>query len=329
MLAPLMVLEVGGRVVRAAAAVGIPRVGALVARIDARGVGGACTGRHACAVSERRRLRPETVHDWCGVAVDSAAGDILHTAAQTGHQCQHATEVDADTAAHRRANHLGWRGAPQPLMRRWRRRSVSPSPPAVAGSEARPSPQSAALAATLGAARRRPPWPAPASVALACMAPAATLGAATLPSLPAAVARDDARHARDRGTGGDARRWELTVALPGLRPQRRWRGEPATFGVALPACSGGGDARPSPRLRRWRQRSTHQLAVALPVARARSGGAGGDARRSSPSLSLARTRSGGAGAATLGVALPAWEQRRRRRLAQPAAAALAAMCRRR
>jgi hypothetical protein len=190
-------------------------------------------------------------------------------------------------------------------VRRWRRRSVSPSPPAVAGSEARPSPQSAALAATLGAARRRPPWPAPASVALACMAPAATLGAATLPSQPAAVARDDARHARDRGAGGDARRWELTVALPGLRPQRRWRGEPATFGVALPACSGGGDARPSPRLRRWRQRSTHQLAVALPVARARSGGAGGDARRSSPSLSLARTRSGGAGAATLGVALPA------------------------
>ena len=85
-----------------------------------------------------------------------------------------------------------------------------------------------------------------------------------MPSQPAAVARDDARHARDRGTGGDARRWELTVALPGLRPQRRWRGEPATFGVALPACSGGGDARPSPRLRRWRQRSTHQLAVALP-----------------------------------------------------------------
>ena len=62
---------------------------------------------------------------------------------------------------------------------------------------------------------------------------------------------------------------------------------------------------------------------------ARDRGAGGDARRSSPSLSLARTRSGGAGAATLGVALPAWEQRRRRRLAQPAAAALAAMCRRR
>ena len=202
-----------------------------------------------------------------------------------------------------------------------------------AGGDARPSPQwCAALAATLGLAlpacsrrqrgsaqpaecgacgdsRRSSPSP---SLARARVGGAGLYGAGrnarsgyTLPSQPAAVARDDARHARDRGTGGDARRWELTVALPGLRPQRRWRGEPATFGVALPACSGGGDARPSPRLRRWRQRSTHQLAVALPVARARSGGAGGDARRSSPSLSLARTRSGGAGAATLGVALPA------------------------
>ena len=163
------------------------------------------------------------------------------------------------------------------LAARWRRRSAQPAVVCGAGGDARSRPprlqspaarlgpaRSAALAATLGAARRRPPWPAPASVALACMAPAATLGAATLPSQPAAVARDDARHARDRGAGGDARRWELTVALPGLRPQRRWRGEPATFGVALPACSGGGDARPSPRLRRWRQRSTHQLAVALP-----------------------------------------------------------------
>ena len=149
-------------------------------------------------------------------------------------------------------------------VRRWRRRSVSPSPPAVAGSEARPSPQCGAC----GDSRRSSPSP---SLARARVGGAGLYGAGrnarsgyTLPSQPAAVARDDARHARDRGTGGDARRWELTVALPGLRPQRRWRGEPATFGVALPACSGGGDARPSPRLRRWRQRSTHQLAVALP-----------------------------------------------------------------
>ena len=161
-----------------------------------------------------------------------------------------------------------------------------------AGGDARPSPQwCAALAATLGLAlpacsrrqrgsaqpaecgacgdsRRSSPSP---SLARARVGGAGLYGAGrnarsgyTLPSQPAAVARDDARHARDRGAGGDARRWELTVALPGLRPQRRWRGEPATFGVALPACSGGGDARPSPRLRRWRQRSTHQLAVALP-----------------------------------------------------------------
>ena len=81
----------------------------------------------------------------------------------------------------------------------------------------------------------------------------------------AAIYRGDARPtARSGGAGGDARRSSPSLSL--ARTRSGGAGA-ATLGVALPACSGGGDAWPSPRLRRWRRcvGDAEQLAVALPT----------------------------------------------------------------
>ena len=181
-------------------------------------------------------------------------------------------------------------------VRRWRRRSVSPSPPAVAGSEARPSPQSAALAATLGAARRRPPWPAPASVALACMAPAATLGAAILcpPSLP---------------------RWRATtLGTPATAALAATLGAGSSLSPSL-ACARSGAGAAS---RRRSESPSPPAAAAATLGPARDCGAGGNAPRTSSLLpSLWPAPAAAALAATLGAA------RRRSPWPAPAAAALA------
>ena len=198
-----------------------------------------------------------------------------------------------------------------------------------------PQPAAAALAATLGPA-------CSAVLASACGVLAATLG----PARCATLAR-----ARSGGAGGDARpspQWcaalaaTLGLALPACSRRQRGSAQPAECGAcgdsrrsspspslararvggaglygagrnarsgytlpSQPAAVARGDARPRPRPRRWRRRSA-QLAVALPGPHPQRRRWRGDARCRPPRL-----------------------QRRRRRLAQPATAALAAMCRRR
>ena len=162
-----------------------------------------------------------------------------------------------------------------PRLQRRRRRSAQPATAALAATlhaPARccppwPAPAAAALAATLGAARRRPPWPAPAAAALARRR-------SVSPSPPAAVVRPPpATHpppgARRTHDPGSSWLWPHPYVTGGgaggeARCSRRYIA--ATLG---PARSGGagGDAWPSPRLRRWRRcvGDAEQLAVALPT----------------------------------------------------------------